>query len=103
MATKITVNDSDNGFLPDSTKPLPEPMLSQNYQHPSQYNITENAWYAGKNYHMKSNFMYLPGDNAFNSLSLSDAYMHQQTIIGSDNGLAPGATKPLSEPMLEHC
>ena len=30
MATKILVyNGSDNGVLPDSTKPLPEPMLTQ--------------------------------------------------------------------------
>ena len=41
---QILVNDgSDNDLLPGGTKPLPEPMLSRNYRHPSQYNFTENA------------------------------------------------------------
>ena len=33
-------NGLDNGMLPDGTKPLPEPMLTQD---PSQSNFTENA------------------------------------------------------------
>ena len=42
--TKILVNNgSDNGLLPDGNKPLPEPMLTRNYWHPSQCNFTENA------------------------------------------------------------
>ena len=44
MATEIWVNPgSGNGLLPDGTKPLPEPMLTRDYWHPSQCNFTENA------------------------------------------------------------
>ena len=33
----------ENKLLPDNTKPLPEPMLTQGYWHPSQYNFTKIA------------------------------------------------------------
>ena len=44
MVTKKLVNiGSDNGLLPEYTKPLPEAMLTWNHWHPSQNNIRENA------------------------------------------------------------
>ena len=43
MVTKILVNTgSDNGLLPDSTKPLHEPMLTQDYWHPFLHDFIEN-------------------------------------------------------------
>ena len=45
MTTKILINNgSDNGLLPDGTKPLPEPMLTRDFWHPSQCNFTRNAY-----------------------------------------------------------
>ena len=39
-------------ILPDSAKPLTEPMWAQDYWHPSQCNLTKMCTrYAGKNYH----------------------------------------------------
>ena len=45
MVTKILVSNhgSDNGFLSDSNKLISEPLLNQDYWHPSQYNSTENT------------------------------------------------------------
>ena len=44
MPTKILVNNgSDHGMLPDGTKSLPEPMLTQDYWHQSQWNFKENT------------------------------------------------------------
>ena len=44
MTTHILVkNVSDNGLLRDSTKPLPESMLTQDYQHPCLFNFAGNV------------------------------------------------------------
>ena len=43
MATQNWINTgSGNGWLPDGTKPLPEPMLTRDFSHPSQRNFIEN-------------------------------------------------------------
>ena len=41
MASEIFVNTGySNGLLPDSTKPLPEPMLTSNYKGPGAFYFT---------------------------------------------------------------
>ena len=57
-ATRILVNnDSDIGLLPDSTEPLPEPMLTPDCWHPPRGNFAENTrGMQTKNYHLRFNF-----------------------------------------------
>ena len=44
MASAILVNTgSGNGLLPDGIKPIPEPMMTPDYWHQSQYNFPVNA------------------------------------------------------------
>ena len=44
MVTYIWVsNGSGNGLVSSDTKPLPEPMLTQDHWHASQCNLRENA------------------------------------------------------------
>ena len=41
---KILVNNSsDDGLLPDDTKPLPDPMLTRYHWHPSQCSFRDNV------------------------------------------------------------
>ena len=45
IVTKVLANNgSENGLWPDSTMPLPEPLLTEDCWHPSQRNFTENIW-----------------------------------------------------------
>ena len=39
----LDISDSENGLLPDNIKPLPKPLLTQDYWHPSWHNFAENA------------------------------------------------------------
>ena len=116
MATEIWVNiGSGNGLLPDGTKPLPEPMLTDHQWSPATFIVGQfhkSCQWGGismnccismlKSYrNYKYEFMF----PEINWSPPSDAYMHQR--IGSAlvkiMACRLFGAKPLTEPKLPYC
>ena len=102
---------SDNGFLPNSTKPLPEPMVTYHQWRSVDLRpiSKEELKFSIPKMTLKNILVnllpHLSGANQLtvNSLWPSDAIWQQIWVnTGSGNGLLPDGTKPLPKSMLTH-
>ena len=105
MATSIPINiGSDNGSLPEGTKPLPEAILTYHQYGPVAFTRGQFHWiwssYQITEFCMRIKYLkwqpHLPGDNELTHWGqVTHICVSKITIIGSDNGLLPGCRQAI--------